>query len=121
MEPQELNLHTLCGGVLPELFQREVEEVVKNIADPNTDAQKPRRLTITIDFFPNKDRKKCEMDLGVTSKLLPVVKRSGTMYVGSKNGQPAAYTMDLDQTTIFEHDDRPKRPVMLKKEPEATA
>lgn len=42
MDPTELTLTSICGGAVPEVFEREFRELLRNIHDPNTVAEKVR-------------------------------------------------------------------------------
>ena len=46
-----------------------LKEVLKNIADPNTDVDEKRVVTLKIEFKPAKDRRSAEITSKVTSKL----------------------------------------------------
>ena len=45
---KRLDLQTVADGALPELFERELNAVLMNIDDVNTDPKKKRRITIEI-------------------------------------------------------------------------
>ena len=36
MDSTEISLTTICQGAVPEVFEREFRELLRNIADPNT-------------------------------------------------------------------------------------
>lgn len=119
MNITKVDLNTICGGALPELFERELLDVMANVADINTDPKKPRRITMTVDIYPHNDRKQCEVELGVTSKTLPVVKVSGSLFIAQKGSSYEGYTTDIRQQDIFHEVDKaaePKRPYVLKEE-----
>lgn len=49
-----INLNELAGGATAEQINREIERVLENIKDPNTDQTVKRKLTITMTFTPDK-------------------------------------------------------------------
>lgn len=51
-----INIEEFAGGALSVQVNKAIEEVTENIQDPNTDAQKARRATITIEFRPSEAR-----------------------------------------------------------------
>lgn len=51
-----INIEEFAGGALSVQVNKAIEEVTENIQDPNTDAQKARRTTITIEFRPSEAR-----------------------------------------------------------------
>lgn len=64
-------LSTIKGGALEERFQRELERVLANIADPNTSRETGRAITIQLVFKPADDRQYAAVTARVTSKLAP--------------------------------------------------
>lgn len=121
MAVRKVTLENICGGGLPEVFQRELADVMKNIADVNTDAEKPRRITMTLDIQPGPDRQNCAIRLGITSKMMPVLKMAGSLYIAAKGEQFEAYTSDVRQQDIFAGDEKGEsaekaKPYVLRKE-----
>ena len=53
---QHIDLETFANGAFTAQVNRAIEEVTKNIQDPNTDATAARKITVTIGFKPNQDR-----------------------------------------------------------------
>ncbi|MBQ8803449.1 MAG: hypothetical protein IJZ53_07450 [Tyzzerella sp.] len=53
---KHINLETFAGGAFTEQINRAIEEVTKNIQDPNTEDKKVRKITVTIGFKPNAQR-----------------------------------------------------------------
>lgn len=51
-----INLEVFANGAFTEQINRAIEEVTKNIQDPNTDATAARKITVTIAFKPNEKR-----------------------------------------------------------------
>lgn len=51
-----IDLNTFAEGGLSERFNQELQKILENIADPNTDATKARKLTITVTL--NADEKR---------------------------------------------------------------
>lgn len=47
---QHINLETFANGAFTAQVNRAIEEVTKNIQDPNTDAGTARKITVTIAF-----------------------------------------------------------------------
>ena len=122
MSVRKVTLETICGGGLPELFQRELNDVMANIADVNTDPKKPRRITITVEVHPGPDRTNCNLELGITSKTVPVVKVMGSLYISKKGEKFEGYSSDIRQQDIFREDEKgestepERKPYILKKE-----
>jgi hypothetical protein len=45
-----IDLNSFADGALSERLNQEVQKVLENIADPNTDPSKTRKLTLTVTF-----------------------------------------------------------------------
>ncbi|HFL2515552.1 TPA: hypothetical protein ACG3IS_003203 [Clostridioides difficile] len=56
-------LEKFAGGVLKEKFNTELQKVLDNIADPNTDFKKTRKISLEIVFKANEDRDLAEVDI----------------------------------------------------------
>ncbi|MGV2443089.1 UNVERIFIED_CONTAM: replication terminator protein [Bacillus sp. ATCC 13368] len=62
-----IDLNTFAEGALSERFNNELQRVLENIADPNTDPKKTRKLTMTVAF--NADEKRDVIFTSVLAKL----------------------------------------------------
>lgn len=58
----EIKLSALAGGAVDERFNLELQKVLDNIRDLNTEAKKKRKITLEIVIEPNEQR-----DLGVVA------------------------------------------------------
>ena len=53
---KHINLEQFAGGKLSVQRNKALEKVTENIQDPNTDAQKVRRINVSISLRPNDER-----------------------------------------------------------------
>ncbi len=53
---KHFNLEEFAGGKLSVQLNKALEKVTENIQDPNTDAQKVRKINVSISFRPNDER-----------------------------------------------------------------
>ena len=53
---KHINLETFANGAFTAQVNRAMEEVTKNIQDPNTEPSATRKITVTIGFKPNQER-----------------------------------------------------------------
>ena len=78
----KINLEQFCGGALSEQMNRALQEVARNIQDPNTDAEKVRRLTITLTFRPSEDRNRVKTEIQSKTALAPAAPIKTTIVTG---------------------------------------
>lgn len=52
---EHINLEKLANGAFSAQVNRAIEEVTKNIQDPNTEPGATRKITVTIGFKPNQE------------------------------------------------------------------
>lgn len=60
-----------CHGAILEAADIELERIIANIGDINTNPVKKRSMTITVEFVPTIDRKKINMKTIIKSKIEP--------------------------------------------------
>lgn len=73
MESEEtLDINKLAGGAIQEAIHFALGECFENIKDPNTEAEKVRKLTITIDLKPDETRQIIKTNVSCKTKLVPV-------------------------------------------------
>lgn len=53
---KHINLEQFAGGKLSVQLNKALEKVTENIQDPNTDAQKVRKINVSISLRPNDER-----------------------------------------------------------------
>ena len=91
MTDQEmLTLDNLSDGAVKELFQTELDKVILNIQDPNTDATKAREITLKFKVIPNETRDKASIEVYPSSKLAPARAIGVTAFIGMSNGAGVA-------------------------------
>lgn len=66
-----IDLNEFADGAARESVNREMQKVLENIADPNTDPEKKRTLTMTITMTADDARDIVMSDVVVKSKLAP--------------------------------------------------
>lgn len=53
---KHINLEQFAGGKLLVQLNKALEKITENVQDPNTDAQKVRKINVSISFRPNDER-----------------------------------------------------------------
>jgi hypothetical protein len=97
-----LSILNICRGAVPELFDREVAELMDNINDCNTDVGKKRKIVLEFDFEPFKDRSGATVTVQCKSKLAAVEAVEGNIFFArdAKNNVNA-YPHDPRQVAMF--------------------
>lgn len=115
MEPREISLTTICHGGVPEVFERELKDVLANIADPNTAAERPRTITLKFTFKPTEDRNGSAVDFTCRASLQPVKVVKSQLFLSRHTGQLKAYGADQRQVALFGQDDEPGSSISIVK------
>lgn len=87
-----------------EIFQRELDVVAKNIADPNTDPKKSRKITLTVTLTPDDNREEIKMSVSAKSTVASVKPAQKTIHLGKQNGKPVLVSTNPTQAE-FEFND----------------
>ncbi|MFY0127900.1 MULTISPECIES: replication terminator protein [Bacillus cereus group] len=66
-----IDLNTFAEGALAERFDTEFQRVLENIADPNTDPTKKRKITLTLTLSGTKKREVLDCIVQAKSTLAP--------------------------------------------------
>jgi len=77
MDMEKLTLDNICEGAAHELFDQEVEGLLKNIADPNTKTSEKRKITLEFTFSPSPDMSYMGVECSVKSKMSHIAPVSG--------------------------------------------
>lgn len=66
-----LDLNNLANGAFYERFNYELQKLLQNIADPNTDAEKKRKMQVTLTLEPDENREVAKITIDVKSTPVP--------------------------------------------------
>jgi hypothetical protein len=112
-----LTLDTLGKGAAKELFAQELDRVLENILDPNTEPVAKREITLKVTFRPSDDRREVETEVEASSKLAAFRGAGGVIFVGRRAGRAVSSVYDPKQMGLFDVeqprlvDDKPAAPV----------
>ena len=84
------DITNIARGGAVELFNDELQRVLANILDLNTEAKAVRTITLTVKIKPNEDRDMSLASVDVKSKLAPVKGTATVLYIGKIKGEPVA-------------------------------
>ena len=68
-----IDLNTFASGALAEKVNIELQKALDNIADPNTDHKKARKVTVSITLKANEKRNLANVIVDTKSTLVPAV------------------------------------------------
>jgi hypothetical protein len=101
-EKEQVNLSNLCGGAVEEVFQRELAQVLANIADVNTDPEAKRKLVLEFTIKPFEDRSGAQVTFACKSKTVPVQEVKGTVFLQRQGLVMVAVPHDPKQIQLFD-------------------
>lgn len=81
----KINTETFASGAMAEKLNVELQKVMENIADPNTDAKKTRKVTLTLTLKPDENREIISVSVDTKSTLAAAKGVSTTMLLGTDN------------------------------------
>jgi hypothetical protein len=110
MDQPSVTLATLAGGAAEELFGQELQKVLRNIDDPNTDTKTVREINVKVRFTPNDDRTMGATTVTCVAKLAPTKKVKTVVYIGRGSGQLVAVESNPKQMSF---DTAPAKPVPI--------
>src|SRR5207244_5955141 len=93
-----VSLATLAGGAAVELFQKELDQVVRNIADVNTDPKAAREINLKVKITPSDERDVGDVIVTCASKLGPIKGVRTAFYFGRLRGRLVAVENNPRQT-----------------------
>ncbi len=102
---EKVSLATLNGGAVTDLFNAELEKILENIEDENTQPTAVRSVSIKVEIKPDKTRRTGTTRLSVSSKLASVKPQESLLYFDSDAGELAAF------------EDNPRQEVLAFEEP----
>ena len=95
-----VTLLSLGYGAAEELFNQELDKVLRNIADPNTRAIEVRRIQLDVKIKPSADRSYAEVEMKASSKLAGHKVFTTAIHVGIQDGRLIATNSHVDQAGL---------------------
>lgn len=100
----EVTIENIGDGIVPELFERELAQVLDNISDINTDRKEKREITIKFTIIPNDEREVGFVDIKCTSKLPGAKAKSAVFHIANNHGKKVAMQENFKQNCLFGND-----------------
>lgn len=82
-EMKNVTIETMSDGAAIERVNLELDRVLKNILDKNTNPTAAREVILKIRLKPRNDRGAAEVIIQATSKLAPVMGHNTEVYIGT--------------------------------------
>lgn len=115
---KHFNLEEFAGGKLSVQLNKALEKVTENIQDPNTDAQKVRKINVSISLRPNDERNFVSTTVETKLSLAPELGATTALSMGRdlRTGEVEAVEifnqipgqMNVDDLIDQEEDETPK-------------
>ena len=119
MEDEIMDINKLAGGAIQESIHFGLEEVFKNILDPNTEPEKARKLTIVMELKPDESRQVIRTKTTCKTSLVPTNSITTQMLLGREGEKIIATELlkqDPNQVTFDECLEENEKIVKLNKE-----
>ena len=115
---KHFNLEEFAGGKLSVQLNKALEKVTENIQDPNTDAQKVRKINVSISLRPNDERNFVSTTVETKLSLAPELGATTALSMGRdlRTGEVEAIEifnqipgqMNVEDVIDQEEDETPK-------------
>lgn len=111
----EVTLENLGNGAAEELIQTALQEVIKNILDPNTKATAKREIILTITMQPDDRRTSVGSRISVKTKLVAVSPHVTVLYPAQDGDRYVMTETNPKQPSLFPTAEQPPAPPKLVK------
>lgn len=115
---KHINLEQFVGGKFSVQLNKALEKITENVQDPNTDAQKVRKINVSISFRPNDERNFVATTVETKLSLAPELGATTALSMGRdlRTGEVEAVEifnqipgqMNVDDVIDQEEDETPK-------------
>lgn len=115
---KHIDLEQFAGGKLSVQLNKALEKITENVQDPNTDAQKVRKINVSISFRPNDERNFVATTVETKLSLAPELGATTALSMGRdlRTGEVEAVEifnqipgqMNIDDVIDQEEDETPK-------------
>lgn len=95
-----INLSEMADGAVQERFSIELEKVLTNLMDPNTDHKKARKLQLTLTFNTDENRDISLVAVDAKTTLAPA-KGIATKILMDRDGRGNAVGAEFIQSSLF--------------------
>lgn len=90
MSQHSIDLNKFADGAVAQKVERELQNVINDIHDPNTDPEKARKITITLTLTGDEKREYIDTKVDVKASLVGHKPASTKMIMGKQDGKVTA-------------------------------
>lgn len=116
-----INIPNLANGAVAERINEEMQKVLDNIADPNTDPTKARKLTITVTVKADEERDVAHATVQAKATLVPAYEIGTKLLIDTdregqvvgrelKSGAKGQMFIDVQASEVRQDDGGPVEP-----------
>lgn len=98
---ETMNIGNICRGAVPEVFEHALQQTLKNISDPNTDAKQKRSIVLKFTFKPSESREVGEVIFSCEEKLASIKAANGNFFLTKRGNDVRGYARDPKQEDLF--------------------
>ena len=99
-----MSLTNLGDGAAIEQFDEELQKVLDNIVDPNTEAKQVRKIILTVSIKPDDDRSIGEICIECDSRKGPQLKFFTKCLIGRTGKHGEARELDVQQKSFIDRE-----------------
>ena len=100
-----LSIATLRRGSVVEMVDEAIQQVLENVADPNTEAESKRKVTLTLTFAPDKEREQMGVAIAVKAAMAPQAIVTTTAFLAHTRDGIVGAEYDPRQPGLFQEED----------------
>lgn len=100
---EKLTLDNICEGAAHEIFDREVDALLKNINDPNTANADTRTITLEFKFKPSSGMEFMQVEINSRTKFANIAGVESSAHLSRKGAVLEAYAAKKKQGSLFDN------------------
>lgn len=101
---ETMNIGNVARGSVPEVFEHALQQVLKNISDPNTSATQKREIVLKFTFKPSESREVGEITFQCSEKLASIKAAVGNFFLSRRGNEVRGYARDPKQDDLFKEE-----------------
>lgn len=99
-EFEKVSLRNLCAGAASELFDRELNAALDNMADRNAKVKAKREIILKVTLVPTEDRSRAAVEVTCVSKLAGANPIESSFDLVQEGRKQSAYQRTMAESTV---------------------